>query len=574
MADIRNWKTDADANAVIGAINWAEGMPPALVNDSARAMMAELRGQFEDGGWFNYGHAITYLGPGNISVEGDCRAIYAPGRRLRAEGEVSGRIFGTVIESSFAGGVTNVGVGWDASPPVHEVLAVAVSLLDALTLPLPAQVMLADLRQPVPAAALLNLGGAGHIVEIDGDAEIQAIGTAPPGTVRLLRFRGRPRLRHDAQKLELPGAADLVMSPGDFALLAAEVNGRWRCVWTTRGTSPSASSSPNGLAFRNRLINGAMAVDQRTAGAVVTAANTSLYTLDRWAALVLGAGMSLQVQRLAIAGAPSGCLDALRATVATAKTTVGSDTVTVEQKIEGALIRDLGFGTAGARAVTLSFDVQASIAGAYSVVVQNFAGGARQRSYIATFTVDQANTPERKTITIPGDATGAWATDAAPGLILAFDLGCGPALETASTGQWLSGDFRRAAGTVKLIGAAGATFHVTGVQLEEGSAATAFERRPLSVELALCERYFQILHFGVEGQTAEGGPYQHQAVLNFRTPMRAAPSVAMLARPGAGSANVTYTGVAWQNERGMNVVFNAASHFYWVGILAHLNAEL
>lgn len=573
MADIRNWKTDADANAVIGAINWAEGMPPALVNDSARAMMADLRGQFEDGGWFNFGHTVSYLGPGNLSVEGDRRAIYSAGRRLRVDGATSGRLFGVVVGSSFDGGATNIVVAWNGAGPVHEALAVAVSLLDPASMPLPAQVMVADLRQPVPAATALNLGGAGHIVEIDGDTEIQAIGTAPPGTVRLLRFRGRPRLRHDAQKLELPGAADLVMSPGDFALLAAEADGRWRCIWTTRGVSPPAASLPGGVVFRNRLINGAMAVDQRNAGAVVTAANASLYTLDRWAALALGAGMSLQVQRLAIAGAPSGCLDALRTTVATAKTTVGSDVAAIEQRVEGTLIRDLGFGGAAARAVTLSFDVQASIAGTYSVAVQNFASNARQRSYVATFTVNQANVPERKTISIPGDVTGAWAVDTALGLIVAFDLGSGPALETANAGQWLAGDFRRAANSVKLIGTAGATFQITGVQLEEGSAATAFERQPIPIELGLCERYYQVLNFGVEGQVA-GGAYQHQTALNFRSLMRAAPSVVMVARPGASSANVNYTGVAWQNERGFNVVFNAYDHYYWVGILAQLNAEL
>jgi hypothetical protein len=242
---------------------------------------------------------------------------------------------------------------------------------------------------------------------------------------------------------------------------------------TINGMTPTADSLQG---FRNRIINGDMRIDQRNNGAAVT----SGYSVDRFVAVAAGAG-SLTVQRST--DAPAGFTNSLLLTI----TSTGDATSTMrpEQRIEGFNVADLGWGTSNAQPVTVSFWVKCSVVGTYAVRASN---SVQDRDYIATYTVASANTWEYKTITIPGDATGAWLKDNGPGIRFGFSVAAATLVTPNQWGTTGGG----ATGQTNLSLTNGATWQVTGVQLEAGSVATPFERRPYGTELALCQRHNRI----------------------------------------------------------------------------------
>jgi hypothetical protein len=246
------------------------------------------------------------------------------------------------------------------------------------------------------------------------------------------------------------------------------------------GMTPTAQSLQG---FRNRLINSDMRIDQRNNGASVsisTAANT--YTLDRWRANASGGGV-FSVQRSTTA--PAGFTNSLLATVTTVDSSIGSgDFYHVRQSIEGFNFSDFGFGSASAQSITLSFWVRNSLTGTFTVLLRNEAGN---RGYLATYTVNTANTWEQKSITIAGDTTGTWATDNTSAVIVSFVLGSG---STQTTGVWGTSTVEAATGMTQWISTIGATFYITGVQLEAGSVATPFERMDYGRALLMCQRYY------------------------------------------------------------------------------------
>jgi hypothetical protein len=235
--------------------------------------------------------------------------------------------------------------------------------------------------------------------------------------------------------------------------------------------------------FKNRIINGAMVIDQRNAGASVTP-TADAYTLDRW-----DAGMS-QASKMTIqqsSTVPAGFSKSLSMTVASAYTPSASEWFGLYQKIEGFNSADFGFGAAGASTVTISFWVRSSIAGSYGFSLSN---STQNRSYPVLYTVNSANTWEQKTITIAGDTSGTWvgATNGI-GLLCLWSLGAGSSyLQTANA--WGTGLGLGTTGQTNWITNAGATFYITGVQLEKGNTATSFDYRPYTTELQLCQRYF------------------------------------------------------------------------------------
>ena len=251
-------------------------------------------------------------------------------------------------------------------------------------------------------------------------------------------------------------------------------------------SSQNTSAFTGGFAFRNRLINSDMRIDQRNAGASVTVNSVAYnYTVDRWFGYGQVADGVFTVQRSTTA--PTGFTNSALFTVTTADSSIGATQVyAFGQKIEGFNVADLGWGTASAQTVTLSFQVRSSVTGTYSVTLFN---SAFNRGYTATFAVSAANTFETKTITILGDTSGTWLTDNGVGLTLWFSLGTGSTY-TGTAGAWNAGTTYGATGQVNLIGTSGATFYITGVQLEKGSTATSFDYRPYSAELALCQRYY------------------------------------------------------------------------------------
>jgi hypothetical protein len=243
------------------------------------------------------------------------------------------------------------------------------------------------------------------------------------------------------------------------------------------GGAPEGSFS-----FRNRIINGDMRIDQRRAGASFSNLVSNEYTLDRWSCYGnIASRFSIQRSTSSVPGFTSSLL-----VTSLAATSPGStDIYILRQYIEGFNTADLAWGTSDARTVTVSFWVNSSVTGTFGAVVKN---GAENRGYAFTYTVNAANTNEYKTITIPGDTTGAWATDNGTGIQLVFSLGAGSGALT-TPGIWSAGNIWAASGQSNLVATNGATFRITGVQLEAGSVATPFERRPYGTELALCQRY-------------------------------------------------------------------------------------
>jgi hypothetical protein len=244
-----------------------------------------------------------------------------------------------------------------------------------------------------------------------------------------------------------------------------------------------------GMGFRNRIINGAMVIDQRNAGASVSdITGVGAYPVDRFNFRIPAAiGGTFSVQR--VADAPAGFVYSAKLTVTAAATVGSTNRCGIAQGIEGFNLADLAYGTASASPVTLSFWVKSSIAGTYCCALRDRTiTGVANLSYVANYTVAQADTWEYKTITIPGYTAGTISTDNSLGLAVCWDIGSGTSYDTTPN-VWIASDEMGTAGAVSVIENTGATFQITGVQLEKGSTATVFDHRSYTTELQLCQRY-------------------------------------------------------------------------------------
>ena len=253
----------------------------------------------------------------------------------------------------------------------------------------------------------------------------------------------------------------------------------------------STQSTGGYTGFRNRIINGAMMIDQRNAGASFAVSGGVKYVVDRFYFDSTVSGVSTSAQQ--VSDAPTGFGKSLKFTVTTGGTAVTSNETGCCQVIEANNISDLGWGTASAAPITLSFWVKSSVAGTFGFTV--YQNQTTNRSYVSSYTINAANTWEYKTITIIGDTSYGIVPNNGVGLRCYWDLGVGPSLSGSVTGAWSSSNFEGLTGGTKLISTSGATFYITGVQLEKGSVATPFEFRQYGTELALCQRYFQYFRF-------------------------------------------------------------------------------
>ena len=249
---------------------------------------------------------------------------------------------------------------------------------------------------------------------------------------------------------------------------------------TLDGQFNSASS----MGFKNRIINGAMVIDQRNAGASVTPTNGQ-YTLDRWT-YSLAQASKLTTQQSTTA--PTGFASSLLVTSSSAYSVLTGDNFNVIQWIEGYNTADLAWGTASAATVTLSFWVRSSLTGTFGGSIVN---NNQNYSYPFSYTISVANTFEYKTITIAGPTAGTWSnTTTTRNIGIWIGLGAG-ASASGTAGSWAATGYYNATGATSVVGTNGATFYITGVQLEKGSTATSFDYRPYGTELALCQRYYE-----------------------------------------------------------------------------------
>ena len=245
-----------------------------------------------------------------------------------------------------------------------------------------------------------------------------------------------------------------------------------------------AAASP--YVLKNRIINGDMVISQR--GTSFSSLGSQTYTLDRWVCDRFGGAATATVSQSSTA--PTGFINSLLYTVGTGAATGATDYSNARQYIEGLNVADLGWGTASAKTVTLSFWVRSSVTGTYGVA---FTNNGYDRNYIASYTISSANTWTQISVTIPGDTSGTWLTTNGTGIRVIFDLGVGSTYSGAA-GSWGSTyAIFGLTGGVKLTVTSGATWYVTGVQLEVGTSATPFERRLYSQELANCQRYYWVI---------------------------------------------------------------------------------
>ena len=297
----------------------------------------------------------------------------------------------------------------------------------------------------------------------------------------------------------------------------------------------------------NRIINGAMVIDQRNAGASITQGTTGTqYSVDRWG---IYGNVASKFTAQQSTTAPAGYINSLLITSSSAYSVASGDNFLLYQKIEGLNTADLGWGAAGAQSVTLSFWVRSSLTGTFGGSIQN---SAQNYCYPFSYTISSANTWEQKSITITGPTSGTWLTTNGIGVGVQFGIGVGSTY-SGTAGAWAATTYISATGATSIIGTNGATWYLTGVQLEKGSTATSFDYRPYGTELALCQRYYWKNGVG-DNSVALGGTGAFansttlQAMFQFPVTMRANPtatqSSANIADGTAGSA-VTSIGTSY-----------------------------
>jgi hypothetical protein len=291
-----------------------------------------------------------------------------------------------------------------------------------------------------------------------------------------------------------------------------------------------------------------MQIDQRNAGASVTPANGA-YTLDRWGVYQFSSASKFSVYQNANSTASyvaTGQYYSLGVTSLSSYSVGVSDIYAIFQRIEGYNVADLAWGTSAAKTVTLSFWVYSSLTGTFGGAFQNDAG---DRAYPFTYTISAANTWEQKSITVAGDTTGTWLKTNGSGLQITFGLGVG-SNRSATAGSWQAGNYGSATGATSVVGTNGATFYITGVQLEKGSTATSFDYRPYGTELALCQRYYQQSYSQgtVAGATTPIGSIQYGSTstnananyfpIRFVCSMRSSPTITLYSTVTGASGKI------------------------------------
>jgi len=342
------------------------------------------------------------------------------------------------------------------------------------------------------------------------------------------------------------------------------------------GITGLTSINSGQIGGRNIVINGEMKVSQRI-GTTATATGINTYLIDRYVSYASG-GSAYTVQQ--VTDAPAGFKNAAKVTITTADSSIGSgDYAVMQYRAEGIDIAHFNCGTSDAETVTLSFWVKSSLTGNFGGAMRN---GAVNRSYPYLYNIAQADTWEKKSVTLTLDTTGTWAVDTGQGLVFMWDFGSGTNFQgTADT--WAGANYHTAGSQVKLIATNGATWLVTGVQLEIGSTATEFEHRTYGEELALCQRYYYQTVYGgsdttIAHGTAASATVAAQCGSTHPVTMRAIPTLAEAGTLTAydGSANGDI-GISINSCSITNLSFNCTASSLTVGravqILANAAAD-
>lgn len=344
-------------------------------------------------------------------------------------------------------------------------------------------------------------------------------------------------------------------------------------VLDTSGNATFAGTAvPSSSFLRNRIINGDMRIDQRNNGASVTITTGGgyIYPVDRFGNFN-NSGTNYTAEQ--VEDAPAGFYQSTKLTFGSAITLTTQNEITFFQIIEGNNVVDLGWGSASAQTITVSFWVKASFTGTFSIGFSNDGG---TRTYATTYTISAANTWEYKTFTIPGDTSGTWLKTNGQGLYVRWNIVAGSNFQVSANNAWATraGAYNAADSIygTKAIGAAssisaGATWQVTGVQLEVGTAATPFERRQYGQELLLCQRYYQIS----KGNVYIGSATSISVPVPYFATMRGTPTAAL---SGGSSANVTAEYIENLTSNGARYTISTSAGGYYIDRSVALSAEL
>jgi len=317
------------------------------------------------------------------------------------------------------------------------------------------------------------------------------------------------------------------------------------------------------LSNRNLIINGGMEIAQRGTDAK-TGNATDLYGTDRFRAIENNSG-SMSSQQ--VADGPVGFYYSNKLTITGTDSSLASTEYGRQlTSIEGQNMAHLNWGTANAQTVTLSFYVKCSVTGTFYISLFN---SAADRSFVAGYTIDAANTWERKSINIAGPTDGTWLATNGAGVYVTWSIGAGSTYQTSTLNSWASAFDMSGSNQVNLFATNAATWQLTGVQLELGTEATPFEHRSFGQELARCQRYYYAhLKTGTATKyVGMGDMYtttQLDLEVDFPVPMRSAPTLVQSSGTnyyrgygGSGTVDVTNAWTFWL----CNTENTVGSHF-------------
>jgi len=341
-----------------------------------------------------------------------------------------------------------------------------------------------------------------------------------------------------------------------------------------RAETPQEQFNLIGAARKNMLYNGAMVISQRGTSETFTTAGNE-YVLDRFYKLN-GSSYAPNITVSQQADAPSGFTYSMKVNVDGVTTPTSNQNLLIGQSLEGYDVAQLGYGTATAKSITISFWVKANQTGSRGVY---FMTTDVSRDYMAEFNINQSGTWEYKTITIPPNTIGGPNIDNSEGLRVLWPLSTGSSDKINASTEWENiAAYRGLSGEPDLCDTVGNYFQITGIQLEVGPA-TPFEHRSYGEELALAQRYFETIKDNRD-MICVATSFSNQAAygsIDYKVEKRATPTITFTGgasnyryRTNGNNRTLTSIGVSSVNDQnfridmGVGVGNTVASHSGWL----------